>query len=81
MEKNFNAGVIALETYKKPLIVGNESIGGIIPLGAIAGLSAAKLAVIGVAAGLGLGAVAKGGNVIDSTHINALVARKDFGLE
>lgn len=70
-----------METYKKPLIVGNESIGGIIPLGAIAGLSAAKLAVIGVAAGLGLGAAAKGVNVIDSTHINSLAERKDFALE
>lgn len=68
-----------METYKKPSITGNESIGGIIPLAALAGLSAAKLAVVGVAAGLGLGAAMKG--KIDSSHVQSLTARKNFLLE
>lgn len=61
-----------METYKKPTIVGEAAIGGLIPL--IAGLSAAKLAVIGVAAGLGLGAAMKG--KIDSSHTKILAARR-----
>ena len=65
-----------METYKKPLIVGNESIDGIIPLAALAGMSAAKLAVVGVAAGLGLGAAMKG--KIDSSHTKILANRKNF---
>ena len=68
-----------METYKKPLIVGNDSTEGIIPLAALAGLSAAKLAVVGVAAGLGLGAAMKG--KIDSSHTFALTGRKNFALE
>lgn len=68
-----------METYKKPLIISNESAEGIIPLGALAGLSAAKLAVVGVAAGLGLGAAMKG--KIDSLHTFALTERKSFALE
>ena len=67
-----------METYKKPTIVDNAAIGGIIPLAALAGLSAAKLAVVGVAAGLGLGALSRG--KIDSTHTDALTARKDFSF-
>ena len=66
-----------METYRKPVIVGNESVGGIIPLGALAGLSAAKLAVVGVAAGLGLASL-KGGNVIDSSRTKILAHRKNF---
>ena len=73
-----------MKPYVKPSIVGNESIGGIIPLGAIAGLSAAKLAVIGVAAlaGAAVGAAVarKGNNIIITEFTNALTARKDFGL-
>ena len=69
-----------METYKKPTIVDNASIGGIIPLAALAGLSAAKLAVVGVAAGLGLGAASRGNGNIDSTHTDALTARKDFSF-
>ena len=68
-----------MRPYVKPSIVGNELIGGIIPLGALAGLSAAKLAVVGVAAGLGL-AAAKGGEKIDSAHTKILTARKNFSL-
>ena len=69
-----------METYKKPTIVDNAAIGGIIPLAALAGLSAAKLAVVGVAAGLGLGALSKGSSKIDSTHTNILSPRKDFSF-
>ena len=69
-----------MKPYVKPTIVGNESVGGIIPLGALAGLSAAKLAVVGVAAGLGL-AAAKGGGKIDSSHTKILAARKFSATE
>lgn len=68
-----------MEVYKKPLIVGNESADGIIPLAALAGMSAAKLAVVGVAAGLGLASM-KGGNVINSSHTKILSTRKEFAL-
>lgn len=68
-----------MKPYVKPSIVGNESIGGIIPLAALAGLSAAKLAVVGVAAALGL-ASAKGSGKIDSSHTKILAARKNFAL-
>ena len=68
-----------MRTYVKPSIVGNASIGGIIPLMALTGLSAAKLAVVGVAAGLGL-AAAKGGGKIHSSHTKVLTARKNFSL-
>ena len=79
MEKNFNVGVTALELYKKPLIVGNASIGGILPLAA---LSAAKLAVVGVAFGLGMGGLASklGNKIINSSHTKILAARKSFAL-
>ena len=66
-----------MEIYKKPTIVDNESANGGIPL-ALAGLSAAKLAVVGVAAGLGLGALSRG--KIDSTHTDALTTRKEFSF-
>ncbi|MBR2734030.1 MAG: hypothetical protein IKD80_07275 [Selenomonadaceae bacterium] len=68
-----------MKPYVKPTIVGNESVGGIIPF-ALAGLSAAKLAVVGVAAGLGL-AAAKGGGKIDSSHTKILAARKFSATE
>ena len=66
-----------METYKKPTIVDNESVNGGIPL-VLAGLSAAKLAVVGVAAGLGLGVLSR--SKIDSTHTDALTARKNFSF-
>lgn len=69
-----------MKPYIKPTIVGNESINGIIPLAALAGLSASKLAVVGVAAALGL-ASAKGGGKINSAHTKILAARKNFALE
>ena len=64
-----------MKPYIKPTIVGNESINGIIPLAALAGLSASKLAVVGVAAGLGL-AAAKGGGKIHSANASVLTSRK-----
>ena len=67
-----------METYKKPAIVDNATICGLIP--AILGLSAAKLAVAGVALGLGLGAASKGGSIVDSAHTDALTTRKDFSF-
>lgn len=66
-----------MQTYTKPSIVGNESINGILPL---VGLSAAKLAVVGVAAGLGLGSLMKGNGNFDSSHSKILSARKNFAL-
>ena len=82
MEENFNAGVTTLELYRKPSIVGDASIGGVMPLAALAGLSAAKLAVIGVALGLGVGSAATklGVNGINSSHTKILAARKNFAL-
>ena len=68
-----------MQSYKKPSIVGDASIGGIIPLAALAGLSAAKLAVVGVAAGLGFASM-KGVNKINSSHTKVLATRKDFAL-
>lgn len=70
-----------METYRKPTIVAYESIGGIIPLAALAGMSAAKLAVVGVAAGLGLGAAMKGGHVIDSSRRKFFAVQKNFALD
>ena len=69
-----------MDSYKKPSIVSDVSGDGIIPLAALAGMSAAKLAVVGVAAGLGLGAAMRGGRKIDSSHTFALTARKNFSF-
>ena len=69
-----------MELYKKPSIVGETTISGILPLAA---LSAAKLAVVGVAFGLGMGGLASkiGGKVINSSHTKILASRKNFALE
>ena len=63
--------------YAKPTIVNAAAIGGILPL---VGLSAAKLAVVGVAAGLGLGSLLKGNSILDLKRMNALTAQKNFAL-
>ncbi len=67
METDFNFGVIDLkETYKKPAIVNDDSGRGVFP--AVAGAFAA-----GVALGL-----AKGRNVIDSSHTQSLPRRSQY---
>ncbi|MBO6179187.1 MAG: hypothetical protein J6O04_08440 [Selenomonadaceae bacterium] len=71
-----------MAAYRKPAIISTVAIQSIIPLAAvggaaasaIGGLSAAKLAVVGVAAGLGLSR--KGSNIINSFHTRALNKRK-----
>ncbi len=81
MEKNFNAGVIRLENYKKPIIGCKDSLNGVFPAAImpIVGLSFKGLAVVGAAAGLMAGmASSKGVDFIDSTHTNSLTARKNF---
>ena len=70
-----------MEKYIKPLISSNDSAHGVMPLAGIVGLSAAKLLVVGAAAGLGLGAASRGNNIIDSNHMQSLTFRKDFVLE
>lgn len=81
-----------MEIYKKPEIVSNYSVQGLIPLAAvapafaagveaIAGLSAAKAAIVGVAAGLAAASASKGKNFIDSNFTGTLTARKNFDLE
>ena len=60
-----------MEKYKKPCLVTQASINGIVPLAAIgaavAGLSSAQLAGVATAAGLAYGmAAAKGSNDIVS---------------
>lgn len=46
-----------MDKYCKPTIVGGGEINGLVPLAAIAAMSAAELAVIGAASGLGLAAI------------------------
>ena len=66
-----------MEKYRKPIIADADSMRGILPL---VGLSAAKLLVVGAAAGLGLGAASRGNNIIDSNYMQSLTFRKDFAL-
>ena len=68
-----------MKIYKKPLIVDVNSSEGLFPALQIVGLSAAKLLVAGVAAGLAVGAT-KGDGRINSNHTQTLTARKHFAL-
>lgn len=81
-----------MELYKKPLILRNESINGIIPfaiagapLTVTVGVSLAQAAAAAAVAALAGGAVGaavarKGNNIIVTEFTNALTARKDFSL-
>ncbi len=69
-----------MEKYRKPIIAAADSMRGVFPLAGIVGLSAAKLLVVGAAAGLGLGAASRGNNIIDSNHMQSLTFRRDFAL-
>lgn len=79
MEKYFNIGVMNLKLYRKPVAVSANTAHGLIPAAAvIAGLSAAKLAVVGVAAGLAAGASSsRGSNHINSGRTMTLTKRKN----
>lgn len=80
-----------METYKKPIIVNNDSTYGIIPLAA-APLAAIGAATAATSAASAVGAAAvsaalaagvfmglrKGNNVIISGLTNSLTLRKDF---
>lgn len=61
MEETFNFGVIVMETYKKPVIVSDESAQGAYPAVAIKGFALA---------------LARGKSSIDSTHTQALPRKK-----
>ena len=75
METNFSIGGLSVESYKKPVILSTESINGAIPaIFGLAGLSAAKLAVVGAAAGLAVGAASKkGGSIIHSEYNHSFI--------
>ena len=74
MEKNFNAGVIFVETYKKPIIVTHTAT-GVIPL---AGVTLVEV-LAGAAAVAGF-LSAMGDDKFYPEHARALTARKDFSL-
>lgn len=63
-----------MEKYCKPMVTSYPSIHGLIPAAAaIVGLSAAKLMVAGVAAGLAVGAASSSRNIhFDSTISQSL---------
>ena len=72
MEKNFNIGVIGLESYKKPTIVGYNATRGIIPLAAV-GAATAIAPLIG--AGLfGAAAASAGAASVAGISVGAAVA-------
>lgn len=69
-----------MEIYKKPIIGDKNFLSGIFPiLGPIMGAAKVGLPIIAVAASVL--ANKKGVNIIDSTHTNALTARKNFAFE
>lgn len=73
MEKNFNVGVIYLEKYKKPTIVGYNATRGIIPLAAAVGAATAIAPILG--AGLfGAAAASIGAASVTGISVGAAVA-------
>ena len=68
-----------MELYKKPIVVSSDSTNGLFP--AMLGPVTFGIKAILAAGALAAALVSKKGNsVIDSTHTNALTARKDFAL-
>lgn len=67
-----------METYKKPIIMPQAVIKGIIPLAAVA--TTATEVAVGVAAVLGF-LTGLGDKDFHPEHSLALTARKDFSLE